>query len=96
MFCSSLVEHIKLVFVGVVELSRAKFSWIEEKDTQKGMAKVCLDRTGVSGLPFCMFCTKYHVWLCFRASPNIFQLNRAKVSSLSCLFRALSGICFSI
>ena len=64
---SSLVEHFMVMFVGLVELSRAQFSRMEEKSTKKRRAKVCLDCTGVSGLPFCMFCTKSHVSLCFRA-----------------------------
>ena len=32
----SLVEHIKLMFVGAVELSRAYFSRTDEKGTKKG------------------------------------------------------------
>ena len=58
---------------------------MQEKDTTKGRAKVCLDSTGVSGLPFCMFCTKHHVRWCCRAQPSIFQLNGANVLSLCCL-----------
>ena len=50
---------------------------MQEKDTTKGRAKVCLDSTGVSGLPLCMFCTK-HIFVV----GSIIQLNGAKVSSL--------------
>jgi len=87
-FLLSLVEHIKLMSVGVVELCRAYFSWMQEKDTTKGRAKVCLDSAGVSGLPLCMFGAKHNVCWCCRPQPSIFQLNGANVSSLCCFRQA--------
>ena len=91
------------VFVRILKLSRAylraSLSWMEEKSTQKRRATVCLDRTGVSRLAFCMFCTKSHVFRCCRAQPSTFQLHGAmhgaKVSQsveFIMFFRALLSI----